>query len=69
MFLQFGYSKTSMEDVAKEANLSRPLIYLKFKNKEELYVEVIEYLTEGRIEKAKHALKAHESKTKAHRVL
>ncbi|WP_115707088.1 TetR/AcrR family transcriptional regulator [Legionella sainthelensi] len=61
-FLQFGYSKTSMEDVAKEANLSRPLIYLKFKNKEELYVEVIEYLTEGRIEKAKHALKVHESK-------
>ena len=33
-FLQFGYAKTSMDDVAKEANLSRPLIYLKFKNKE-----------------------------------
>ncbi|KTC83144.1 TetR/AcrR family transcriptional regulator [Legionella cincinnatiensis] len=61
-FLQFGYNKTSMEDVAKEAHLSRPLIYLKFKNKEELYIEVIEYLTEGRIEKAKQALETYESK-------
>ena len=26
-FVQFGYSKTSMEDVARKSNLSRPLIY------------------------------------------
>jgi AcrR family transcriptional regulator len=25
-FLQFGYAKTSMEDVAKEASISRPKI-------------------------------------------
>ena len=30
-FLQFGYAKTSMDDVASNANLSRPLIYLRFK--------------------------------------
>jgi TetR/AcrR family transcriptional regulator, transcriptional repressor of aconitase len=47
-FLQFGYAKTSMDDVAKEAKLSRPLIYLKFKNKEELYMGVVEYLGESR---------------------
>jgi AcrR family transcriptional regulator len=35
-FLHFGYAKTSMDDVAKKAMLSRPLIYLKFKNKEDL---------------------------------
>lgn len=35
-FLHFGFAKTSMDDVAKKANLSRPLIYLKFKNKEDL---------------------------------
>jgi TetR/AcrR family transcriptional regulator, transcriptional repressor of aconitase len=35
-FLQFGYAKTSMDDVAKRANLSRPLIYLKFKSKQDL---------------------------------
>lgn len=49
-FLQFGYAKTSMDDVAKEANLSRPLIYINFKNKEDLYIGVIEYLAEGRFE-------------------
>jgi len=55
-FLQFGYVKTSMDDVAKEANLSRPLIYLNFKNKEDLYIGVIEYLAEGRLEAADKVL-------------
>jgi len=32
-FLQFGYAKTSMDDVASNANLSSPLIYLRFKSK------------------------------------
>ena len=36
-FLQFGYSKTSMDDVARKANLSRPLIYLKFRSKRDLF--------------------------------
>src|SRR6266850_7010186 len=36
-FLQFGYAKTSVDDVAKKANLSRPLIYLKFKSKQDLF--------------------------------
>jgi TetR/AcrR family transcriptional regulator, transcriptional repressor of aconitase len=35
-FLQFGYAKTSMDDVAERANLSRPLIYLKFSSKQDL---------------------------------
>jgi AcrR family transcriptional regulator len=61
-FLQFGYTKTSMDDVAKEANLSRPLIYLKFKNKEDLYVGVIEYLSEGRFEEADKILASSKSK-------
>jgi AcrR family transcriptional regulator len=45
-FLQFGYAKASMDDVAKKANLSRPLIYLKFKSKQDLvrgiYVDFME---------------------------
>src|SRR5262249_49966083 len=36
-FLKFGYSKTSLDDIAKQARLSRPLIYLKYKNKEEVF--------------------------------
>jgi AcrR family transcriptional regulator len=39
-FLSFGFSKTSMEDVAKEAGVSRPLVYLKFGNKDALFAGV-----------------------------
>lgn len=37
-FLQLGYANTSMDDVARKANLSRPLIYLKFKSKQHLSI-------------------------------
>ena len=51
-FLNFGYSKTSMDDVAKKAGISRPLIYLKFKNKEDLLLGLFDYVMEGRLEEA-----------------
>jgi len=35
-FLQLGYANTSMDNVAMKANLSRSLIYLKFKSKQDL---------------------------------
>jgi len=41
-----------MDDIAKRAGVSRPLIYLKFKNKDELFAGVFNYLTEGRFEGA-----------------
>ncbi len=46
-FLNFGYAKTSMDDVAKKAGISRPLIYLKFKNKEDLLLGLFDHITEG----------------------
>jgi len=61
-FLQFGYAKTAMEDIAQEANLSRPLIYLEFKNKETLYISVIEHLVDGRFEAAEKILNTNQSK-------
>lgn len=51
-FLTFGFSKTSMDDIAKEAGVSRPLIYLKFRNKEDLFTGVFQFLMEGRTERA-----------------
>jgi len=39
-FLNFGFSKTSLEDIAKRANLSRTLIYRIFKNKEDIFTAV-----------------------------
>lgn len=36
-FLNFGFAKTSFEDIAKRANLSRTLLYRVFKDKEDIY--------------------------------
>jgi TetR/AcrR family transcriptional regulator, transcriptional repressor of aconitase len=36
-FLRFGYSKTSLDDIAQTAKLSRPLLYRKFANKEAIF--------------------------------
>jgi len=36
-FLNFGFAKTSFEDIARRAGLSRTLLYRIFKNKEDIY--------------------------------
>lgn len=36
-FLNFGFAKTSFEDIAKRADLSRTLLYRIFKDKEDIY--------------------------------
>ncbi len=36
-FLQFGYAKTSLDDIAQRAGISRPLLYRKYKNKEDIF--------------------------------
>ena len=40
VFLQKGLNKTTMEDIAKESELSPGTLYLYFKNKEELYASL-----------------------------
>jgi AcrR family transcriptional regulator len=39
-FLNFGFAKTSFEDIAKRASLSRTLLYRIFKDKEAIYQAV-----------------------------
>ena len=39
-FLNFGFAKTTFEDIAKRANLSRTLLYRDFKDKEAIYQAV-----------------------------
>jgi AcrR family transcriptional regulator len=55
-FLQHGYAKTSLEDVAKRASLSRPLIYLQFANKQELFCCAIEKMMDRNFDSAKIVL-------------
>lgn len=47
-FVQFGYAKTSLDDIAKRANLSRPLLYRKYKNKEDIFGAVYDDVFEAR---------------------
>ncbi|BBO77809.1 hypothetical protein DSCW_52260 [Desulfosarcina widdelii] len=48
MILEKGYSCATMEDIAREAELSAGTLYLYFKNKEELYaslsIRILQYL-------------------------
>lgn len=41
LFLQNGYEKTSMNDIAREVGITKPAIYHHFKNKDELFHEVL----------------------------
>ena len=54
--LKFGYAKSSLEDIAKQAAISRPLIYRQFKSKEEIFGAVLEDIFETQYRAAEQAL-------------
>ena len=37
VFAQYGFRRTTMNDIAKSAGISRPALYLMFDNKEDLF--------------------------------
>ena len=43
VFARYGYRKTSMDDVARAAGVSRQGLYLSFANKEELFRRALEH--------------------------
>jgi AcrR family transcriptional regulator len=40
VFLRYGYKRVSMTDIAEAAGVSRPALYLLFRNKEEIFIGV-----------------------------
>jgi AcrR family transcriptional regulator len=40
VFLRYGYKRVSMSDIAEAAAVSRPALYVLFKNKEEIFISV-----------------------------
>jgi AcrR family transcriptional regulator len=46
LFLQKGYEKTSLNDIAGEVGITKPAIYHHFKNKDELFHEVLTFFFE-----------------------
>jgi TetR/AcrR family transcriptional regulator, regulator of autoinduction and epiphytic fitness len=61
VFARFGYRKTSMDDVARAAGVSRQGLYLSFANKEELFRRAVEHSLNGQLGCAIAALRADES--------
>lgn len=41
LFHRYGYSKTSLEDIAKHASLGKGTIYYYFNSKEDIFIEVV----------------------------
>lgn len=58
VFRQYGFRRTSMEDIAREAGVSRASLYLHFRNKEEIFRTLAGALQEQALEAAESALKA-----------
>jgi AcrR family transcriptional regulator len=56
VFARFGYRKTSMEDVARAAGVSRQGLYLLFANKEELFRRALEHSLSSQLASAITAL-------------
>ncbi len=61
-FLQFGFAKTSLDDIARRANLSRPLLYKKYKNKEDIFGAVYDDVFDRRYPLAAQVMAARGSK-------
>jgi AcrR family transcriptional regulator len=56
LFARYGFKRTTMEDIASEAGLSRASLYLQFRSKEGIFRELARDLHEGAIERAEAAL-------------
>lgn len=56
VFLRYGFRKTSMDEVARAAGLSRPGLYLHFSSKEVLFQEAVEHLLGASLAQARAAL-------------
>lgn len=42
LFLRFGFRRTSMEDIARAAGMSRPALYLHFRNKDDILRRMVQ---------------------------
>ncbi len=60
VFLRYGYRKTSMDDVARAADISRQGLYLHFPSKEELFGQAATWLAEQILAATRASLARHD---------
>ncbi|TWG98921.1 TetR family transcriptional regulator [Mesorhizobium sp. J18] len=56
VFLAYGYTRTTMDDIARAADVSRPALYLLFKNKTDIYRAIGSCLLARSVTEARNAL-------------
>lgn len=56
VFLAYGYTRTTMDDIARAAEVSRPALYLVFKNKTDIYRAIGSCLLAKSVAAARDAL-------------
>ncbi|MGB6007923.1 TetR/AcrR family transcriptional regulator [Castellaniella sp.] len=54
-FLNFGFARTSLEDIARRAVISRTLLYRMFKDKEDIFIQVFDDWILSRVQSANQA--------------
>jgi AcrR family transcriptional regulator len=57
VFLRYGFKRTTMDDIAQDAGMSRPALYLLFKNKTEIFRALAKSICDRCILSAEAALK------------
>jgi len=61
LFAERGFYLTTLDEIARSANLAKGTIYLHFKNKRELFISVIERKLDILLKKIKEGIKADTS--------
>jgi AcrR family transcriptional regulator len=64
-FLQFGLKRTSMQDIADRAGMSRAALYLHYRNKDDIFSALMEAYFDAAAEAVREALGAHDDPAEA----
>jgi AcrR family transcriptional regulator len=59
VFMRYGYRRVTMQEIAQEAGMSRPALYLIFPNKEEIFLAAIREITAQNLQRIRAGLREH----------
>ncbi|MDH5649796.1 MAG: TetR/AcrR family transcriptional regulator, partial [Gammaproteobacteria bacterium] len=65
LFVERGFAATRLDEVAREAGISKGTLYLYFKNKEDLFRAVVQELVLPELDKAEKMIDSHDGSAEA----